>query len=62
MTDRIEADYLIETPVDPRAAAEAMAGEQSSGALIALRGETPELKALAGGAPGGANSGRAACA
>ena len=25
---RIEADYLIETPIDPRSAAETMAGEQ----------------------------------
>jgi ribulose-bisphosphate carboxylase large chain len=41
---RIEADYLIETPVDPRAAAESMAGEQSSGTFVAVPGETPELK------------------
>lgn len=44
---RIEADYLIETAFDPRAAAEAMAGEQSSGTFIAVPGETPELKARA---------------
>lgn len=31
MNTRIEADYLIETAMDPRIAAEAMAGEQSSG-------------------------------
>jgi ribulose-bisphosphate carboxylase large chain len=41
---RIEADYLIETAYDPREAAEAMAGEQSSGTFIAVPGETPELK------------------
>jgi ribulose-bisphosphate carboxylase large chain len=41
---RIEADYLIETAFDPRVAAEAMAGEQSSGTFVALPGETPELK------------------
>jgi ribulose-bisphosphate carboxylase large chain len=41
---RFEADYLIETPLDPRRAAEAMAGEQSSGTFIAVPGETPELR------------------
>ncbi|MBS7543845.1 ribulose-bisphosphate carboxylase large subunit family protein [Ancylobacter oerskovii] len=41
---RIEADYLIETAYDPRAAAEAMAGEQSSGTFVPVPGETPELK------------------
>ncbi len=41
---RIEADYLIETAYDPRAAAEAMAGEQSSGTFVPIPGETPELK------------------
>ena len=44
---RIEADYLIETPIDPRTAAETMAGEQSSGTFVAVPGETPELKARA---------------
>lgn len=43
MTDRIEADYLIETPVDPAKAAEAMSGEQSSGTFVKVPGETPEL-------------------
>ena len=43
MTDRIEADYLIETPVDPASAAEAMAGEQSSGTFVKVPGETPDL-------------------
>jgi ribulose-bisphosphate carboxylase large chain len=41
---RIEADYLIETAFDPRVAAEAMAGEQSSGTFVPVPGETPELK------------------
>jgi len=45
--ERIEADYLLETAYDPRRAAEAMAGEQSSGTFIAIPGETPELKARA---------------
>ncbi len=44
---RIEADYLIETALDPRAAEEAMAGEQSSGTFVPVPGETPELKARA---------------
>ena len=44
---RIEADYLIETHGNPAAAAEAMAGEQSSGTFIAVPGETPELTARA---------------
>jgi ribulose-bisphosphate carboxylase large chain len=42
---RIEADYLIETAFDPRQAAEALAGEQSSGTFVPVPGETPELKA-----------------
>ena len=45
--ERIEADYLLETAFDPRHAAEAMAGEQSSGTFVAIPGETPELKARA---------------
>jgi len=44
-TARIEADYLIETAFDPRRAADAMAGEQSSGTFVPIPGETPELKA-----------------
>jgi ribulose-bisphosphate carboxylase large chain len=44
MIDRIEADYLIETPDDPQRAAEVMAGEQSSGTFLALPGETAELR------------------
>lgn len=45
MSARIEADYLIETPIAPERAAEVMAGEQSSGTFMAIPGETPELKA-----------------
>lgn len=46
--ERVSADYLIETAFDQRAAAEAMAGEQSSGTFVSVPGETPELKARAG--------------
>ena len=42
--ERIEADYEIETSANPQDAAEAMAGEQSSGTFVAVPGETPELK------------------
>jgi ribulose-bisphosphate carboxylase large chain len=42
--DRIEADYLLETPIDPGRAAEIIAGEQSSGTFVPVPGETPELK------------------
>ena len=42
--ERIEADYIIETPVDPGAALDAMAGEQSSGTFVPVPGETQELK------------------
>lgn len=45
--ERIEADYLIETAFPLAAAAEAMAGEQSSGTFVPVPGETPELKARA---------------
>src|SRR5262245_31846349 len=43
-TERIIATYFIEThhPID--AAAEAIAGEQSSGTFLPLPGETDELK------------------
>ncbi|GGE58085.1 ribulose-bisphosphate carboxylase large subunit family protein [Actibacterium pelagium] len=44
MSERIQADYVIETPDDPRQAAEAMAGEQSSGTFVSVPGETPELR------------------
>ena len=42
--ERIEADYIIETPIDPGAALDAMAGEQSSGTFVPVPGETPELR------------------
>jgi ribulose-bisphosphate carboxylase large chain len=45
--NRLEADYLIETRYPLEQAAEAMAGEQSSGTFVAVPGETPELKARA---------------
>lgn len=41
---RIEADYWIETAWPLEEAAEAMAGEQSSGTFVEIPGETPELK------------------
>ena len=41
---RLEADYLIETTIDPMQAAEIMAGEQSSGTFRPVPGETAELK------------------
>ncbi len=44
MSERIEADYLVETAHDPRAAVEVMAGEQSSGTFVPVPGETPELR------------------
>lgn len=43
--ERITATYLIETPIDPRRAADVLAGEQSSGTFVAVPGETQELKA-----------------
>ena len=45
MTDRIEADYLLETSGSPEKAAAVLAGEQSSGTFLAVPGETEELKA-----------------
>ena len=48
VSERITARYLLETAVDPRRAAEAIAGEQSSGTFLAIPGETAELKARAG--------------
>ncbi len=44
-TDRIEADYLVETAFPVDAAVAVMAGEQSSGTFVPLPGETAELKA-----------------
>lgn len=42
--ERIRATYLIETPLDVRAAAEVLAGEQSCGTFVAVPGETADLK------------------
>lgn len=42
--DRIRATYRIETPLPPEQAAEAMAGEQSSGTFVAVPGETTALR------------------
>jgi ribulose-bisphosphate carboxylase large chain len=47
MSERIEADYLIETAYPLVDAVEAMAGEQSSGTFVPVPGETAELKARA---------------
>ncbi len=42
--ERIKATYYIETPFAPEAAAQVLAGEQSSGTFVAVPGETEELK------------------
>lgn len=42
--ERIRARYLIETPVDPAAVAEVMAGEQSCGTFTRVEGETDALR------------------
>jgi ribulose-bisphosphate carboxylase large chain len=42
--DRILATYLLETPYPLDQAAEAMAGEQSSGTFVTVPGETDELR------------------
>lgn len=44
---RLEADYLIETPLDPATVAEVMAGEQSCGTFTRVHGETDDLRARA---------------
>jgi ribulose-bisphosphate carboxylase large chain len=41
---RIHAEYLLETPLDLEEAAEAIAGEQSSGTFLSVPGETGELR------------------
>jgi ribulose-bisphosphate carboxylase large chain len=43
--ERIIAEYLIETPLALEAAAESMAGEQSSGTFVRVPGETESLRA-----------------
>lgn len=45
--DRFEAEYLIETPLDPATVAEIMAAEQSCGTFTRVAGETDELRARA---------------
>ncbi|MDQ0586644.1 ribulose-bisphosphate carboxylase large subunit family protein [Variovorax paradoxus] len=44
VTERIRARYLIETPLDPAAVAEVMAGEQSCGTFTRVGGETDALR------------------
>jgi ribulose-bisphosphate carboxylase large chain len=41
----IEADYLVETPLDPAKVADIMAGEQSSGTFVRVAGESDALRA-----------------
>lgn len=41
---RLEAVYLIETPLDPAKVAEVLAGEQSSGTFVRVAGETDALR------------------
>lgn len=41
----LQATYLIETPLDPRAVAEVLAGEQSSGTFLRVAGESDALRA-----------------
>lgn len=43
-TGRIRAEYLLETPLTLEEAAEAIAGEQSSGTFLSIPGETDELR------------------
>lgn len=43
--DRLEATYLIETPISPTQVAEILAGEQSSGTFVRVAGETDDLRA-----------------
>ena len=42
--ERIRATYLVETPLDPAAVAEVMAGEQSCGTFTRVEGETDALR------------------
>ncbi|NPV20239.1 ribulose-bisphosphate carboxylase large subunit family protein [Bradyrhizobium aeschynomenes] len=46
-SDRFQASYLIETPLDPALVAEVMAGEQSCGTFTRVEGETDDLRARA---------------
>jgi ribulose-bisphosphate carboxylase large chain len=42
--DRLQAVYLVETPLDPTHVAEVLAGEQSSGTFVRVAGETDALR------------------
>lgn len=44
VAERIRARYLVETPLDPAAVAEVMAGEQSCGTFTRVEGETDALR------------------
>lgn len=44
MSALIEAEYLIETPLEPEKVAGIIAGEQSSGTFVRVAGETDELR------------------
>lgn len=44
-TETLQATYLIETPLDPGAVAEVLAGEQSSGTFVRVAGESDALRA-----------------
>ena len=46
-SDRFEATYLIETPLDPAHVAEVLAGEQSCGTFARVEGETDALRVRA---------------
>lgn len=48
LPQRIRAHYLLETAFAPEAAADAIAGEQSSGTFLTIPGETPELRERSG--------------
>jgi ribulose-bisphosphate carboxylase large chain len=47
VTGRFQAVYLLETPLAPERAADVLAGEQSCGTFVKVRGETAELHAKA---------------
>jgi ribulose-bisphosphate carboxylase large chain len=47
---RVRAEYLLETPLSLEEAAEAIAGEQSSGTFLSVPGETDELRERFGAA------------
>ena len=47
-TGFVEAEYLVETPLDPTEVAGIMAGEQSCGTFVRVAGETDDLRERAG--------------